>query len=35
MIKNLKILCYGHMLLVILKAKKLLQHFKKNNYKKR
>ena len=30
-IKKLKTLCRGHMLLVILKAKKLLERFTKNN----
>ena len=33
-LKKLKILFHGHMLLVILKAKTLLGHFTKKNYKK-
>ena len=33
-LKNLKILFRGHMLLVILKAEKLLKPFTKKNYKK-
>ena len=33
-IKKLKTLCRGHMLLVILKAKKLLESFTKNNCEK-
>ena len=32
-IKKLKTQCCGHMLLVILKVKKLLERFMKNNYK--
>ena len=32
-IKKLKTLCRGHMLLVVLKAKKLLERFTKKNYK--
>ena len=32
--KKLKALCLGHMLLVILKAKKLLERFTKKNCKK-
>ena len=34
-LKKLKALCRGHVLLVILKAKKLLEHFTKKNYKKK
>ena len=34
LLQKLKILFRGHMLLVILKAKKLLQHFTKKNCKK-
>ena len=33
-LKTLKTLCCGHMLLVILKAKKLLESFTKKNWKK-
>ena len=33
--KNLKALCSGRILLVILKAKKLLEHFTKKNCKKK
>ena len=33
-LKNLKTLCRGHMLLVILKVRKLLEHFTKKNWKK-
>ena len=33
-IKKVKILCHGHMLLVILIEKKLLEHFTKENCKK-
>ena len=33
LLKKLKALCRGHMLLVILKVKKLLAHFTKKNYK--
>ena len=33
-LKKLKTLCRGHMLLVILKAKKLLERFTKRNCKK-
>ena len=33
-IKEVKILFYGHMLLVISMFKKLLEHFMKKNYKK-
>ena len=32
--KKFKVLCHGHILLVILKAKKLLEHFTKKNCKK-
>ena len=32
-LKQLKTQCHGHMLLVILKMKKLLERFTKNNYK--
>ena len=34
LLKKLKILFGGHMLLVILKVKKLLEHFTKKNFKK-
>ena len=33
-LKKLKALCLGHMLLVILMVKKLLEHFAKKNFKK-
>ena len=33
-LKMLKTLCRGHILLVILKAKKLLEHFTRKNYQK-
>ena len=33
-IKEVKILFYGHMLLIIAMFKKLLEHFMKKNYKK-
>ena len=33
-IKKIKILFRGHMILVILREKKLLKHFTKNNFKK-
>ena len=33
-LKKLKTLCHGHMLLVILKAKKLFERFTKNFFKK-
>ena len=33
-LKKLKLLCHGHMILVILKVKKLLEHLMKNNCKK-
>ena len=33
--KKLKILCHGHMLLVILREKKLLERFTKKNYEKK
>ena len=33
-LKRLKILCLGHMLLMILMEKKLLEHFTKTNCKK-
>ena len=33
-IQKVKTLCHGHILLVILKAKKLLEHFTKKNSKK-
>ena len=33
-LKKLKTLCHGHMLLLILKLKKLLEHFTKKNCKK-
>ena len=33
LLEKLKILCHGHMLLVILMVKKLLAHFMKKNYK--
>ena len=34
LLQKLKILFHGHMLLVILKVKQLLEPFTKNNYKK-
>ena len=34
LLQKLKILCHGHMLLVILKAKKLLERFAKENCEK-
>ena len=34
-LKKLKTLCLGHMLLVIFKVKKLLEHFTKKNRKKK
>ena len=34
-LKKLKILCRGHLLLMILMEKKLLEHFTKTNYKKK
>ena len=34
-VKKLKILCHGHMLLVILTNKKLLERFSKKNLKKK
>ena len=34
-LKKFKILCRGHMLLVILKENKLLEHFTKKNCKKK
>ena len=34
LLKKLKTLCRGHMLLVILKVKKLFERFTKNNCKK-
>ena len=33
-VKKLKIMVHGHMLLMIPMVKKLLEHFKKKNYKK-
>ena len=33
-LQKLKILCYEHMLIVILTMKKLLEHFSKKNYEK-
>ena len=33
-IKKLKTLCHGHILIVVLTEKKLLEHFTKKNYKK-
>ena len=35
LLQKLKILFHGHMLLVILKVKQLLERFTKKNYKKR